>query len=188
MSARKPHILGLGGAGHPNSSTERFLRLALDAAEEAGASTSLLGASALQVPMYRHGAPQCDLVVGLVDELRKADGYIIASPAYHGTISGLVKNALDYVEETREDVRPYFSGRAVGCMAVAGGWQAAVTAMTSLRGIVHALRGWPTPLGIAINSNEVSADGNGRCDSVQVTAQIRIMAGQVVDFALSNRR
>src|SRR5256885_448708 len=66
MSARKPHILGLGGTSHPNSSTERFLRLALDAAQEAGASTSLLGASALQVPMYRHGAPQCHLIDELV--------------------------------------------------------------------------------------------------------------------------
>lgn len=188
MSARKPHILGLGGASHENSSTERFLRLALDAAEMAGASTSLLGAQALQVPMYRHGAAQSRQIAALIEELRNADGYIIASPAYHGTISGLVKNALDYVEETRTDDRPYFSGRAVGCMAVAGGWQAAVTAMSSLRGIVHALRGWPTPLGIAINSSEISANASGACDSAEVAAQIQIMTNQVVDFALLNRR
>ena len=71
---------------------------------------------------------------------------IVASPAYHGGVSGLVKNALDYVEDLRDAKRPYLDGRAVGCIACAGGWQAAVATLTGLRSISHALRGWPTPL------------------------------------------
>ena len=44
---------------------------------------------------------------------------VIASPGYHGTVSGLVKNSLDYLEVLREDDRPYLDGRAVGVIAVA---------------------------------------------------------------------
>lgn len=188
MTSGRPYIVGLGGATHANSSTERFLRLALEAAQAAGASTSLLGAQALQVPMYRHGVAQEPQVASLVSELRRADGFVIASPGYHGTVSGLVKNALDYAEETSGDERPYFSGRAAGCMAVASGWQAAVSTMGSLRGIVHALRGWPTPLGIAINSTEHLMTADGRCESAQLAVQIQTMARQVVEFAALNRR
>ena len=46
------------------------------------------------------------------EELRQADGIIVASPGYHGSVSGLVKNALDYVEDLRDDERSYFDGLA----------------------------------------------------------------------------
>jgi len=183
MTARRPHILGLGGATRPASSTERFLSLALGAAAEAGATTTLLSAEALQLPLYEQGHARCEAAQRLVAEVRRADGIILASPAYHGTVSGLVKNALDYVEETRADARPYFSDRAIGCLAVAGGWQAAVGTMNALRGIAHALRGWPTPLGVAIHAGDAPLDAQGACASLPVTAQIQTMARQVVAFA-----
>ena len=108
---------------------------------------------------------------------------VLVSPGYHGTVSGLVKNALDYVEDLRDDVRPYLDGRAVGCVAAARGWQASVTTLTSLRGIVHALRGWPTPLGSAINSAHVMFGPDGDCSDDQVVATLRTIGLQVVEFA-----
>jgi FMN reductase len=107
---------------------------------------------------------------------------VLVSPGYHGTISGLMKNALDYVEDLREDDRPYLDGRAVGCVSVALGWQAAVTTLTSLRSIVHSLRGWPTPLGAAVNSAEVRFD-NGACSSETVAGNLRTIGRQVAEFA-----
>src|SRR5262249_20408074 len=120
---------------------------------------------------------------GRVDALREADGVVLVSPGYHGTVSGLVKNALDYVEALRADRRPYLDGRAVGCVALAQGWQAAVTTLTALRSIVHALRGWPTPLGAALNSSEVTFDADG-CSDPQVEKALRTIGEQVVEFAL----
>ncbi len=110
-------VVGLGGTYRPHSSTEQALRIALERAAELGAETVLLGAAALDLPMYRPveiGQPLSPPVAKLVDELRRADAVIIASPGYHGGISGLVKNALDYSEELREDARPYLDGRPVG--------------------------------------------------------------------------
>ena len=43
-----------------------------------------------------------------------SDGLIIATPSYHGGVSGMIKNALDYIEALRDDARPYLHGRAVG--------------------------------------------------------------------------
>ncbi|CAN7682213.1 NADPH-dependent FMN reductase [Variovorax paradoxus] len=183
MTNSSPRILGIGGGTRPGSSAERYLQLALSAAEKAGATTSFLGASSLRLPLYEPSAAADVAAQQLVKELRRADGIIIASPGYHGTVSGFMKNALDYAEETRSDKRPYFSERAVGCMAVAGGWQAAVGTMASLREIVHALRGWPTPMGVAINIAEAPLDSEGICQSISVVQQIQLMASQVVEFA-----
>jgi len=150
-----PLIVGLGGTLNRESSTESALRFALDSAQRRGARTEMFGGSDLaSLPMYdpRHADDRA--AQRFIDSLRAAQGVIIASPGYHGSVSGLVKNALDYVEELRDDANPYLSGRAVGCITTAYGWQAAVTTLQTLRSIVHALRGWPTPLGAAINSAE----------------------------------
>jgi multimeric flavodoxin WrbA len=93
--------------------------------------------------------------------LRDADGIIVASPAYHGTVSGVVKNALDYAQDLVSDAQPYFDGRAVGLIAVAGGWQAAGSTLATLRSITHALRGWPTPMAVTANSSQALFDPDG---------------------------
>jgi len=122
--------------------------------------------------------------LALVEALRRADGVIMASPGYHGSISGLLKNALDYTEDMREDLRVYLDGRAVGCIVCAAGWQAVGTTLTAMRSIVHALRGWPTPMGVGINTAGGKVfDGEGRCIDAAVRKQLEILAGQVVDFA-----
>ena len=119
----------------------------------------------------------------LVEAVRRADGLILASPGYHGGISGLVKNALDLLEDLREDRRCYLEGRAVGCIITANGWQTVGTALTALRSIVHALRGWPTPLGAGLNTAEKIFDATGACSDRLAAAQLATVGRQVVEFA-----
>jgi FMN reductase len=158
----------------------------LSAAQRAGARTKLISGSLLQLPLYQPDNPERgEGARSLVAELALADGIIIGSPGYHGSISGLVKNALDYAEDLRTDPRPYFSGRAVGCIATAAGWPGAVNTLGALRDIVHALRGWPTPIGAAINSAENVFDENGQCLVPRVGQILDLIAGEVMSFARS---
>ena len=182
MSAA-PLIVGLGGTMTSNSSSERILRHVLAACEAAGARTQLFDGSALDLPMYGYGTPRTDKGLALIDGLRQAEGVVIASPGYHGTVSGLIKNALDYVEDMAKDERPYFEGRAVGLIAVAAGWQATGTTLATLRSIVHALRGWPTPMAITVNSAQPVFGDNGIVADATLTKQLDILAQQVVGFA-----
>jgi FMN reductase len=183
----RPVVVGIGGTTRPNSSTGHALAAALAAAERAGAETVMLGAEALQLPLYDPSEPATAAVEHFVSTVRRADGVIIASPGYHGGPSGLVKNALDYLEELRADERPYLDGRAVGVIACAAGWQATTTTLISLRSIVHALRGWPTPLGVAINSIDSPFGPNGEV-SEPLQAQFEILGRQVAEFALVRAR
>jgi FMN reductase len=167
------------------SSTEKALSLSLKAIAEQGADTLLLCGSDLDLPAYNPGGGAPNAAARrIVAEMRRADGIILGTPGYHGGISGLVKNALDYTEELKADGRPYLEGRAVGCIVTAAGEQGAVTTLIALRSVVHALRGWPTPLGAAIVTSDEVFDGAGNCLSPRVEMQLKIISQQVLDFAL----
>ncbi|AQT82377.1 FMN reductase [Mycolicibacterium litorale] len=182
------HIVGIGGTLRLGSSTERALRAVLNLAEAAGATTQCFGGAELsELEMYDpRSAERSPGALRLVSELRKADGVVLASPGYHGGVSGLVKNAVDYAEDLREDARPYFQGLPVGCIATGAGWQGVVTAVNQLRTIVHALRGWPTPLGICINTVETPFNEEGP-GSVKIGEQLSIMQREVVESASLQR-
>jgi FMN reductase len=185
-----PLVVGIGGTTRLNSSTEIVLHVALGAAERAGATIKVFNGVALrQLPIYEPELGERHHVAhDLVEALRSADGVVIASPAYHGGISGMVKNALDYTEDLSGDTRPYLDGRAVGCIATGAGWQGVVTTLWAIRSVVHALRGWPTPLGAVCNSEVNSIDASaGRVIDKKLVLQLDTVGSEVVRFAQLRR-
>jgi FMN reductase len=179
-----PYIVGIGGTTRPQSTSERALRVALNAAAAEGASTRLLSAADLHLPMYTPDqGERTPEARRLVDELARANGVIISSPGYHGGLSGLIKNALDYAEDLRGADPPYLDGRAVGCIVSAAGWQATATTLTSLRSVVHALRGWPTPLGVTVNSSQALTAPGAVPGGDAINEQLKLLGHQVVEFA-----
>jgi FMN reductase len=183
MEQDRIFVVGIGGSTRKGSSTEVVVRSVLDGLEKAGAETRLYAGEELILPMYEQTPSCADAGRELIADIRRADAVVIGSPGYHGTISGLMKNVLDYLEELSRDESPYLDRKAVGCVATAYGWQAAVNTLTTLRQIVHALRGWPTPYGIAINAagGIVNDDGTFRDERQQLG--IDVMVQQIFDFS-----
>jgi FMN reductase len=184
VTGRPPFIVGIGGTTVSPSSTERALRIALDAAAAEGAEVRMFGGAFLaRLPLYTPKAAALSAEeADFVDAVRCADGLIVASPGYHGSVSGLIKNALDLLEETAGDARVYLTGMPVGLIATAYGWQATGGTIAALRAIVHALRGWPTPMAAAVNSSVSRFDGEGGCGDPAVNAQLALVGQQVVEF------
>lgn len=182
MVENRPLILGIGGTPRHGSSSERALAVSLKAAEAEGARTLLLSGVDLDVPIYVPGQQLSDRASRLLDAFRECRGVIVSSPAYHGSISGLIKNALDYAEELRTDARIYLDGVPIGCIACAGGWQAAGQTLAAIRTIAHSLRGWPTPLGTMLNTSCTLFDADGNCIDVNVKQQLETVGRQVITF------
>ncbi len=178
-------IVGIGGSIEPSSQSERALRAVLTAAERRGASTASFTGRELDFAPYHSGAPLPRTAHDYVEAVRSADAVVISSPGYHGTVSGMVKNALDYLEELRTDARPYLDGRPVGAIAVARGWQAAMGTLGTLRQIIHALRGWPTPLGLTVNSAVTTFDAADVADDPSVMTAADLLAGQLLEFGVN---
>jgi FMN reductase len=181
-----PLVVGIGGTIGGVSSTERALRIALDAVEREGYRTRMFGgADMARLPLYDPKATtRTDDERAFVAAIREASAIIIASPGYHGSISGVVKNALDLLEETaRDEGRPYLADMPVGLIATAYGWQATGSTIAALRSIVHALRGWPTPFAAAINTQVTKFDAEGGASDPAVMEQLRLVGHQVARFA-----
>jgi FMN reductase len=178
----QPLILGLGGTTRTGSTSEGALRQALHAAAELSARVEILTAADLELPTY---APERGVIDPRAEAMLKivsaCDGLIVSTPGFHGGPSGLIKNAIDYIEELRDDPRPYLDGRAVGCIVTASGWQATATTLVAIRSTVHALRGWPTPLGVTINSSR--PDPTAPDPVAGAVPQLTLVAEQVVAFA-----
>jgi FMN reductase len=182
-----PLIVGIGGTTRPGSSSELAVRTALAGAERRGVRTAHFGGDFLaSLPHYApERTERTEEQRQLTEAVRQADGLIIGSPGYHGGISGLVKNAIDLLEDLRDDSRVYFDGRAVGLVVTAAGWQACGTTLTALRNVVHAMRGWPTPLGVTLNSGQGPLFGPaGECTDPAAAAQLELLGEQVHAFAV----
>jgi len=184
-SAVPVRVLCIGGSTRPGSGSESAVRVCAAAARAAGAETELIVSRDLMLPIYDTETPERHpLAQRFIAAVRAADALIVASPGYHGALSGMIKNALDYLEDTRADGRVYLDGMPVGCVAVAYGWQAAVSTLQSLRVTVHALRGWPSPLGATVNAASGKIfDPDGSCADDSARFQLETVAAQVVEFA-----
>jgi len=174
-------VVAIGGTLRPNSSTERALAHCLSAVERQGGRTRLFAGADIDLPMYNPDVPErSEKAQELVAALRQADAVLVGSPGYHGAISGLVKNALDYTEDMRADERVYLDNTPWGCVSCAYGWQAAVGTLSQLRTIGHALRAWPTPLGVAINSADKIWGETGELVDGTVSGQLDMLAAQLL--------
>ena len=183
---RKPHVVGIGGTLRDGSKGLRALEEALQAAEEVGARTELLDLRELNLPMYEPGKPLEEYgasVEGLVEAMRGADALVWSTAAYHGTLAGVTKNALDFTQFMARDEEPYLQHKVVGLVATAGGGMAAVNAINAMVNVVHALRGVVAPLSVPIQQSWKAFDEEGNVRDEGVAKRLRALGRLVVEMA-----
>ena len=179
-------VVGIGGTLREGSTSLGALRRALGAAEEAGAETELLDLRELRLPMYEPGRPLEDYgdnVRGFVEALREADALLLSTAAYHGTLAGVTKNALDFAQFLGRDERPYFDGKVVGLISTAGGDQAATNANGAMVHTVHALRGVVAPLMVAVPKAWQRSDDDGNITDEGYAKRLDGLGRLVVELA-----
>lgn len=187
MRNQHPKVVGLGGTLREGSTSLGALRRALAAAEEeAGAEVEALDLRELALPMYEPGRPlegYEENVKRLVEAVRGADALLVSTAAYHGTLAGVTKNALDFVQFLARDERPYLDGRVVGLISTAGGTQAASNANSAMTHAVHALRGIVAPLMVSIPQAWRITDENGDIEDDGFGNQLDRLGGLVVELS-----
>jgi FMN reductase len=179
-------VVGVGGTLREGSASLGALRRALAAAGEAGAETELLDLRELDLPMYEPGKALEEYGPGvgrLVEELRGADAVLISTAAYHGTLAGVTKNALDFAQFLSGGDHPYFDGKVVGLISTAGGEQAGANATGALVHVVHSLRGVVAPLMVPISKAWQRADRSGEITDELHGRRLDMLGEMVVDLA-----
>jgi FMN reductase len=156
-----PKILGLGGSFREGSRTLKALEMALQGAAKVGVETELLDLKELSLPLYddrKEIESYPKSVFTLLDRVRASDGLILASPVYHGTLSGSIKNALDFLELLNKDEPPWLESKIVGLISVAGGGPG-INAINSMLYACRALHAWVLPTAVAVPGSAFGSNG-----------------------------
>jgi FMN reductase len=118
----------------------------------------------------------------LIESCYSADGLIWSSPLYQGTISGSLKNALDWLHVLGQRDPPYLHDKVIGLISAAGGTQG-LQAINTMEFAVRALRGWAVPYVVPLASAERVFGASGEVKDESVQAQLSMLGGEVVRVA-----
>jgi NAD(P)H-dependent FMN reductase len=136
------NVLGVAGSTRQTSYSTRALKIALDYAKKHGADVRLLELSITVLPLYDPSAPPSKEVEYADEAIAWADAFILASPDYHGSMSGALKNFLDHFYEE-------FAGKLFGYIVASH--EKGLTVMDQMRTAVRQCYGWSMPYGVSIN-------------------------------------
>ena len=169
------HVVALSGSLREESYTRLATARALQGVEAAGGRGELLDLREYDLPPFNADNDGPGDSQRLVDRVGASDAIILASPMYHGSYSGVLKNALDYCGFDE------FEGKTVGLLAVSGG-SFPITTLEHLRSVCRALDSWVLPHQAAI-PNVHSAFKNGKLVDDGTEARIDTLGRRVVEYA-----
>ncbi len=142
------NILGVSGSMREGSFGTMALKIVLDSAQKYAVKTRLLELRKAMMPLFNpdSSSAQSDMKLQKVThDVNWADAFILVSPDYHGSISGSMKNFLDYYWEE-------FAGKTFGYICTSH--EKGLTVMDQMRTAVRQCYGWSLPYGISVNGRE----------------------------------
>lgn len=179
-------FVGVGGSFKPRSSSSYAMLIALEYLQQRGHTVNALRLSELHLPEYGTYDRLEDYpasVHHLLDQVRSANGLIFSSPIYHGTLSGAMKNAMDYFEYLAEDDPPYLTGKVAGLISTSGSG-ASISAVNAMDQVCRALHGWVCPTTVIIPTSLDCFDSDGKVTNERIHRRLLHMADEL-EFAVS---
>ena len=165
-------ILGVASSMRESSYSTRVLKMALEKAEKKGAETRLLSLRELQLPMYHPGQNKSPELDKVTEHVKWADAFVLASPDYHGSMSGVMKNFLDFFWSE-------FAGKTFGYICASH--EKGLTVMDQMRTAVRQCYGWSMPYGISVNS-DLDFDSSGNVTNEGVLSRIETISRDLVVY------
>lgn len=186
---KKIKITGIGGSLERKSSTFAALKFTMDELKTLGADVKIYDLNRLKLPIYN---PTKGIEQGgrelkeLLKTLGGSDGYILASPEYHGSVSGAFKNVIDYIEFLYSSKPPYLTRKPVGAIATGGGDASGAATLHTIVNIIHSFRGISASSNVAISSSQLHFEDN-EIKSEVVKNRLKRLAAEVYSLAMKLR-
>lgn len=165
------NVLGVAGSIRQGSYSTRSLKIALEYAKKQGAEVRLLDLNTVVLPLYDPSAPASKEVEHTTEAIAWADAVILASPDYHGSMSGALKNFLDYFYEE-------FAGKVFGYIVASH--EKGLTVMEQMRTAIRQCYGWSMPYGVSINGPQDFTGDDIR--NTRLSDRLRMMARDLVVY------
>lgn len=169
-------IVGIGGSLRQNSYSQLALKVAANRVEALGAEMEILDLRQMQLPFCNgeEEYPGYTDLERLRNTVKQADGLILSTPEYHGSISGVLKNTLDLMDFDQLD------GKVAGLISVLGG-QPNSNALNDLRLIMRWVHAWVIPEQIAIGQSWKAFSDEGKLLDEKLSQRFDAFAQSLVE-------
>lgn len=122
--------------------------------EENGLSVKHVDLSGKKLPIFDpYDQTATDEVNQILEAFTVEDLQIWMAPLYHGSIPGVMKNALDWLQLTSKDTPSYLTDKKIGLICISDG-TFGIQGINTMISIAHTLRAWVLPYSIPINKLE----------------------------------
>ena len=184
---RTINVLGVAGSMRQDSYSTLGLRIVLEEAKKYYSESYLLELRDINLPLYDPSGPSSNdpsfnnsnnVLEKITTALKWADALVLASPDYHGSMSGTLKNFLDYFWED-------FAGKTFGYIIASH--EKGLTVADQMRTAVRQCYGWSMPYNISING-EKDFDSKGNLVNSALVKRIKMLARDLVTYGALIRR
>lgn len=123
-----------------------------------GIDTATFSVATSNVPPFNMQGEQAPATVqNMIHLFQEADLHVWLAPLYHGSIPGMMKNCLDWLELSRQCATPYLTDKLIGMVCWADGLHA-LNGIHTMDTVAKSLRAWTLPFTIPIIKNQLYDD------------------------------
>ena len=177
MGTRPLKILGLAGEYRSTSKSGMLVNAALKHAETRGAEVVFWDLAEKPLPLVgEEGCWSHPNVKEFQALLEQCDAFFLSSPEYHGTMSGVMKNTMDWMYDK------HVGGKVFGLMSTLGGVTNANT-LNHMRIALRWLHGWPVPEQMAVGHVKEAFDEKGELVDENLTQRLESLVESVLAAA-----
>lgn len=185
---RTPRILTFAGSTRTGSFNKKLAGQAAQAAREAGAEVTLVDLRDFALPLFDEDLESAS---GLPENARKwktllraHDGFFISSPEYNSSITGVLKNAIDWASRSESEDEPplaCFRGKGAALASASPGALGGLRGLVHLRAILGNIGVLVLPEQVCISKAHEAFDEAGRMKDERKSAQVTNLARSLVE-------
>ncbi len=182
-----PRILAFAGSTRTESFNKRLLAVAVEAARRAGAEVTSIDLRDYPLPLFDQDLEAAEGLPAngqkLKELFRAHEGLLIASPEYNSSISGVLKNAIDWVSrpEANRPSLDCFTGKVAALLAASPGALGGLRGLVHLRAILGNIQVLVLPDQKAIPKAHEAFDAAGRLRDPKDQAAVEAIAARLVE-------
>jgi NAD(P)H-dependent FMN reductase len=184
----KVKVLCFAGSLRKHSYNKKLVKIAMDAAQEAGAKVTFVDLKEYPMPVYdadleeANGIPES--VLKFKKLMKQHQAFLISSPEYNSSIPGALKNVIDWASRPApgENKLECFAGKIAGIMSASPGGLGGLRGLTPLRSILDNIGTMVLPEQHGVPHADKAFDANGKLLDKKMEANIKALAKRLVDI------
>jgi chromate reductase, NAD(P)H dehydrogenase (quinone) len=186
----KPKILAFAGSTRTGSFNKKLVKISATGAIEAGAEVTIIDLRDFDMPLYDGDLEQTQGLPSkaqtLKDLMKQHDGFLISSPEYNSSISGVLKNTIDWTSRPSEGEPPLvcFKEKVAGIMSASPGGLGGLRGLVHVRSILENIGVLVIPDQVAISKIHEAFDNDGNLKDKKQEGQVKKIGANVAKLLL----